>query len=268
MARPCSCSGGDDLSDYWSWSNAVDASGATIESSTGSAGDLVAGNLRDPRVGKPWRAGAMPVSLTVNLPATGGVAIIGLFGVNLASLASLSVAVYDGASLVWSDSVAHLEGRQAVFVRLDELGQLDPVNATRVVVSATGSVPIEIGRLWVGTADWTPRVGHVVNGSARRVIDLSNVARSPRSGARLADRGDRLRVFTAAYDALDQEEWDEVLYRIDVERGLAAQMLFVPSPDVYGLTRGPILGGLTELGETAFVGFLTAARSLTIQEDG
>lgn len=256
------------MSDYWSWRNAVDGYSTTIESSSGSAGDLVTANLRDPRVGKPWRAGAMPVDLTINLAATGGISIIGLFGVNLADLASLSVAAYDGASLVWSGAVDPLDGRQAVFVMLDERGRLAPVNATRIVVSATGTAPLEIGRVWVGTADWAPRVGHVVNGSSRRVIDLSNVARTPRSGARLVDRNDRLRVFTAAYDALDQEEFNDVLHQIDVERGLAAQFLFIPEPGVYGLVRGPILGGLTELSETTFVGFLTAARSLTIQEDG
>lgn len=255
------------MSDYWSWNNAVDGSGTTIESSTGSAGDLVTGNLRDPRVGKPWRAGAMPVDLTVTLSASGGVSIVGIFGANLTDLATLDVAVYDGVDQVWTESVT-LEGTSAVFVKRSALGDLEPVNASSIVLSATGSTPLQIGRLWVGTADWEPEVGHVVNGSSRRVVDLSNVTRTPRSGARLVDRNERLRVFTAAYDALTQEEWDEVLYRMDVERGLAAQMLFVPNPDVYGLVRGPILGGLTELGETTFVGFLRAAREFTIQEDG
>lgn len=256
------------MSDFWSWNNATDNPGTTIESSTGSAGDLVTANLRDPRVGKPWRAGAMPAALTINLPATGGVAIVGLFGVNLADLSTLTVAAYNGVTLVWSSAVTVGAGRQAVFVLRDGDGELSPVNATKLVVSATGSTPVEIGRVWVGTADWTPRVGHTVGGSGRRVIDLSAVSRTPRSGARLVDRGDRLRVFTASYEALDKAEFDQVLYTIDVERGLAAQMLFVPEPDVYGLERGPILGGLTELSDTTFVGFLTGARSLTIQEDG
>lgn len=256
------------MSDYWSWNNAVDGTGTIIGSSTGSAGDLVASNLRDPRVGKPWRAGAMPVDLSIDLAATGGISIVGLFGINLADLSSLSVAAYDGASLVWSSAVDPLEGRQAVFVMRDELGRLKPMNATKIVISATGTTPLEIGRAWAGTADWTPRVGHAVNGSSRQVLDLSTVTRTPRSGARLVDRNERRRLFTAAYPALDQDEFDRVLHQIDVERGLAAQFLFIPEPGVYGLVRGPILGGLTELSETTFVGFLTGARSLTIQEDG
>lgn len=255
------------MSDYWSWNNAVDAAGTTIETSAGSAGDLVTGNLRDLRVGKPWRAGAMPCDLTINLAASSGISIVGLFGVNLAALGSLTVTIYDGDSAVATEEVT-LEGRQAVIVLRDDLGQLEPVNATKVVVSATGSVPVEIGRVWAGTADWTPRVGHSPSGSSRRVDDLSTVTRTPRSGAPMVDIGARLRVFTANYQALDQEEWDEVLYQIDVERGLAGQFLFVPDPDVYGLARAPILGRQTELAETTFVGFLTGARALTIKEDG
>jgi hypothetical protein len=255
------------MSDYWSWNNSIDGDGTSIDSDTGSAGDLVTANLRDPRVGKPWRAGAMPVTLTVGLPGTGGVSIIGLFGANLAALTSLEITAYLDDVEVWTDEADDFTGTQIVFVMTDDGGYLSPINADTIVITATGSTLFQVGRLWVGTADWTPATGHDIS-SSRRVQDLSAVMRTPRSGARLVDRGERRRIFTANYSSLQQAEFDETLYQIDVERGLAAQMLFVPQPEIYGLVRGPILGGLTELEETAFVGFLTASRSLTILEDG
>jgi len=256
------------VSDYWSWNNAVDGTGTTIESSTGSAGDLVTGNLRDPRVGKPWRAGGMPVTLTINLPAVGALSIVGMFGINMEDLTTLSFAAYNDGALVWTEDVDLSQGRQAVFVLTDELDRLAPVNVTQIVVTASGTIPLEIGRVWVGTADWQPEVGHVVDGSARSVNDLSNITRNPRSGARLGDVGSRLKVFAAAYDALTQTEFNDILHTLEIERGLAGQLLFVPEPSVYGLTKAPILGALIENDETTFVGHLRAARTLTIQEDG
>jgi hypothetical protein len=255
------------MQDYWSWNNAVDGSGTTIDSDTGSAGDLVASNLRDPRVGKPWRAGAMPVVLTIDLAASSGVSIIGLFGVNISDMTSLDVDIYDGDTLVWSWDIEITNDRQAVLIITDSLDRIDPINATKILVTGVGTVPLEIGRVWVGVADWEPSVGHSID-SSRLIHDLSNITRNPRGGGRIADGGSRLRSFTAIYNAMDQTEMDQTLYTLEVERGLAAQMLFIPLPEVYGLTRGPILGGLTENSETTFVGFLRASHSLTILEDG
>lgn len=256
------------MSDYWSWNNAVDGNGSTIESSEGSAGDLVVGNLRDPRVGKIWRAGDMPVTLTINLAASSGISIIGVFGVNLPEMTTFDLELFDGEDSVWADSVSNFTTNQCVFVMRTEEFELEPVNASQLVITATGTIPLEIGRVWVGTADWEPEVGHVVDGSSRRVIDLSNVTRAATTGARISDINSRLRTFTAAYDALTQDEFDEVLYKIDVERGMSGQFLFVPEPEIYALSRWPILGGLVELEETVFTASLTGGRSLTIQEDG
>lgn len=260
------------MADYWSWNNAVDAAGVSFDSLGGSAEDLVVGNLRDPRVGKIWRSGTTPNELRVALPATAGISVIGIFGANLAQVGALTVhlGTAAGESDVWEDEVdptIQPTARQAVFVLRDSAGVLAPVAASHVTVRAAGGVPLEIGRLWVGGADWNTTVGHTL-GSSWRVTDLSPVRRTPRSGSRLVDLAARLSTFNAVYDALYPDEYNDALRRLDRDRGLGAQMLFVPNPDVYDPIEFAILGGLVELPETQFLGYLRAGRTMTIMEDG
>lgn len=229
-------------------------------------------NLRDPRVGKPWRSGGAPNELRIALPVTAGISVLGVFGANLAEIGSLTVHLGTAAGLgdVWEDELDPLllpTARQAVFVLRDSAGDLDPVSAAHVTVKAAGAVPLEIGRIWVGGADWHTRVGHTI-GSEWQVSNLSRITRTPRSGSRSADVAAKLATFTAVYDALYPEEYADALRRLDRDRGMAAQMLFVPNPDVYDPIEWAILGGLTELPETQFLGYLRAGRQMTILEDG
>lgn len=260
------------MADYWSWNNALDAAGVSLESVSGSAGDLDVANIRDPRVGRIWRSGSTPNELRVALPATAGISIVGIFGANLSAVGSLTVWLGSepGVGDVWQGEIDPLlqpTAPQAVWVLRDSTGALAPVAAAHVTVKAAGIVPLEIGRLWVGGADWQPRVGHTVE-SGWQVRDLSSVTRTPRSGSRLVDRAARRPVFTAAYDALYPEEYNDALRRMDRDRGLASQMLFVPNPDIYDPTEFAVLGGLVDLPETKFLGFLRGGRTMTILEDG
>jgi hypothetical protein len=261
-----SCFGDDTVRDIWSWNNAVDAAGASISSSTGSAGGLEAINIRDPRVSKVWRADEMPVTLTITLPAVGGISVIGIFGANLTAVSELQVSLIGAAGTVWQSYVPAV-GDRAIFVMSDGSGELNPVNATQVVISASGSVPLQIGRVWVGGADWEPEVGHSP-GSSWQMLDLTARSTVPRSGANFFDIGERLMSFTPVYEALQPGEWDDVLWRMDKDRGIASQTLFVPNIDVYDASRFAVLGYLQELPETRFIRFLTAARTMSIVEAG
>lgn len=260
------------MGDIWSWNNAVDGDGTVLSSVSGSAGDLVTANLRDPRVGRVWRAGGMPAELRIGLPALAGVSVIGLFNANLPDLGSLTIGLgtSDGSSDLWSFDVPAdtlRASRQVIALVTDTDGALAGVNATHAVVKATGSVPLEIGRLWIGVADWEPQVSHSVDGTAWGVIDRSTFNDTPRAGARIGDRGARLRTFTAGYDSLYPDEMFGALLDMD-DRGLLGQLLFVPAPEVYPSSRMAILGYARELAETRFLGFLRGGRTLSIVEAG
>ena len=259
------------MSDCWSWSNAVDATGTLISSTVGSSGELLPTNLRDPRVGKIWRAGATEATLNIALPDVGAVSIFGLFGLNYAAIGAitLKLGTEPGNGDLWQETFQP-SGRQAVFVLRDADGALDPVAAAHATVSVASGAPLEIGRIWLGTADWEPTVGHSVEGSGWQFQDLSRISRTPRTGAVLIDRGNRLRTFTANYDMLSESEYSETLMDMD-ERGLAQQMLFVPNSLVYSSAKFAVLGyilGEQELPATDWRAFMTAGRSITITEAG
>lgn len=259
------------MSDYWCWSNAVDGVGAIVSSDTGSAVDLATTNVRDPRLGKIWRAGEMPAQLHVQLAATGTVAVFGLFGCNFRSVGSvtLRLGTFEGGADLWETtfSAAEVGARQAVFVLRDFNGDLSPVEAAHATILAQAGDPLEIGRVWIGGVDWHTSVGHSVNGSGWQGQDLSRRSQTPRSGAFLIDRGARLRSFTAAYDMLTPDEYAGTLFEMD-ERGLAQQMLFIPNPDVYDPHRFSVLGYLADMPATNWRALLTAGRTITIQEAG
>lgn len=256
------------MSDLWSWANAIDANGTLLSSSVGSAGELLPTNLRDPRVGKIWRAGATEANLSIQLPTAGAISIFGLFGLNYASIGeiTLKLGTEPDTGDLWEQSFQPT-ARQAVYVLRDEDGVLDPVAASYATVSVASGEPIEIGRIWLGTADWEPAVGHSPEGSGWQVQDLSRRSRTPRSGAFLIDRGARLRTFTANYATLNESEYAGVLFDMD-ERGLAGQMLFVPNPDVYSPNQFAVLGYLDEIPATNWRAFQTAGRAITITEAG
>ena len=260
------------MSDCWSWNNATDADGTLISSITGSAGELGTDNLRDPRVGKVWRAGGMPAELRIALAATGDVSIFGIFGVNFAALGvvTLRLGTTPGAGDLWEEELdpefTALD-RQAVFVLRDGAGALAPVAASHATILADGGVPLEIGRVWIGGADWEPRVTHTFEGTGWRADDLSSRSRTPRSGAFLVDRGARRRSFTAQYGAISPSEYEVALFDMD-DRGLAQQLLFVPTEDSYNPHRFAVLGYLGEMPSTDWRTLLTAERSLTILEAG
>ena len=255
--------------DVWSWDNAIDGNGATINSSTGDAGLLALNNLRDPRVSKIWRAGGMPVTLTVTLPTTGGVSVVGLFGTNLRDVGNVTIRLIGvGGSTAWEQAVP-VSGRRpnVVYLLRDAFGAVEPVNAVAVEIVADGPVPFEVGRLWVGGANWQPEVGHIV-GSRFQVLDLTKRTVTPVSGSFLHDRGARRLAFTAMYDALTPAEYGDILIRRDMDYGLAAQTLFLPNPDVYDLSHFAILGYIKEMPEMAFVASLRGAETMTIIQCG
>jgi hypothetical protein len=111
-------------------------------------------------------------------------------------------------------------------------------------------------------------VGHSPDGSLWQGVDLSVRSATPREGAFLIDKGKRLRIFTAAYRALFPSEYNGILYDFDVDYGLAAQVLFIPNPDVYPIDRWPILGYVRELPENRFIGFQRGSRDMTVVEAG
>lgn len=258
------------MSDYWSWNNGVDSPGTLISSPSGSAGSLLTSNLLDPRVGKVWRAGATSAELSIQLAMSGEVSLFGLFGHNYSRLGpvTLKLGSTAGAGDLWQTTFDPAEhGRQAVFVLRDGNGDLAPVAASFATVSVSGGAPMEIGRVWIGAADWETTYGHSPDGSGWGGEDLSRKSRTPRSGAVLADRGARLRTFTASYQALTPDEFGGALFEMD-DRGTVQQMLFVPDPDVYDPHRFSVLGYLDEIPSTNWRAFMTAGRAITITEAG
>lgn len=228
-------------------------------------------NLRDPRLGKIWRAGAMPVTLSIALPAIGGVSIFGLFNTNFDAVGSvtLRLGTTAGAGDLWEIVIAagSISGRKSVNVLRDVNGDLATVAAAHATIIVTDGDPLEIGRIWLGMADWQSEVAHTLDGSGWGGQDLSQRSRTPRSGAFLIDRGARLRTFTANYAALRRDEYAGSLFEMD-DRGTAQQMLFIPVPDVYDTNKFSVLGNLTEIPNTSWRNFLTAGRSITIEEAG
>lgn len=256
------------MPDFWSWNNAIDAPGTLLSSTVGSA--IPTANLLDPRVGRIWRAGATSATLNVQLPVTAAISLIGIFGHNRAGLGpiTLSLGSMAGTSDLWTVTFdPSIYGRQAVFVLRDEDGALAPVSAAFASVSVAGGAPMEIGRIWLGTADWASAYGHSPDGSSWKGEDLSRRSRTSRSGAFLIDRGARRRSFTANYELLGEGEYAGTLLEMD-ERGLAQQMLFVPDPGVYDPHRFSVLGYLDDLPATNWRTLMTAGRAITITEAG
>lgn len=256
------------MSDIWSWNNAVDAAGTLLSSTVGSAGDLLVSNLRDPAVGMPWRAGATAATLNITLPASGAISLFGLFGLNYADIGdvTLKLGTSEGAGDLWEETFTPT-GRRAVFVLRDAIGALAPVSASHATISVAAGAPLEIGRVWLGTADWQSTRGHGYDGSGWGGQDLSRKSRTPRSGTVLGDRGAVLRTFTVNYEMLDESEYAGSLFEMD-DQGTLRQMLCIPISSVYDPHRFAILGTLDEIPNTAWRFFATAGRSITITESG
>jgi hypothetical protein len=258
--------------DIWSWNNAIDAAGALVSSVSGDAGDMHANRIRDPRLGRIWRSGGSPNELRIALPASAGLSVLGVFGVNMAEIGLLTVSLGTtaGGNDVWEGTVdpTLTVGRRAIFVIQDANGALEPVTASHMTVASAGTTPLEIGRVWAGGADWQPEVGHIVNGSEWKTIDLSNRRVTPRTGAFHIDLAARRDTFTPAYDALTETEYAGAIRRMDRDRGLGSQMLFIPRTDVYDTNQWAILGYLQELPANRFVGYNRVARTMTIVENG
>jgi hypothetical protein len=226
-------------------------------------------NIRDPRVGKIWRTGSMPATLNIQLPASAPISIIGLFGVNFSELGNVTVRLgtSQGAADLFETVINTSPiGRQAVIV-LQASGELAPVSASHVTVVVTDGAPLEIGRIWIGGADWKPSLGHSPNGSGWQGQDLSQRSRTPRSGAFLIDRGARLRTFTANYAMLESDDYSRALFEMD-DRGLSQQMLFIPDSGVYDPNRFSVLGYLSDIPATNWQAFMTAGRVISIEEAG
>lgn len=258
------------MSDIWSWNNVVDAAGTLISSAAGSAGELLTPNIRDPRVGKIWRSGTMPATLNIALPASASISLFGVFGHNYARLGAMTLKLGTAPNLgdLWERRFdPAIVGRQAVFVLRDINGQPAPVEAAHATIEVSDGAALEIGRIWIGTADWAPDVDHSVDGSGWGGTDLSRKSRTPLSGAVLGDRGARLRTFTANYQALAPSEYAGSLFEMD-DRGTLQQMLFVPNPDLYDPHRFAILGTLDEIPNTNWQAFKTAGRAIAITEAG
>lgn len=259
------------MSDCWSWNNVCDANGTLLSSLSGSAGDLGISNLRDPRQGKIWRAGGMPAEVRIALPASSGVSLFGLFNVNFRELGivTLRLGTAPGLGDLWEQIIDPGEivlNRQAVFVIRDGNGVLAPVVTGHATVLLEGGIAAEIGRIWIGGADWQPSKTHTVDGTEWGFEDLSVRSRTPRTGAFLVDRGSRLRSFTANYGALNPADY-AALFEMD-DRGLAQQMLFVPTSTAYDTHRMAILGKLGEMPRSNWRTILTTERSISILEDG
>lgn len=254
------------MSDFWSWNNAVDGEGTLLSSPQGSAGELLVSNIRDPRVGKIWRAGATSAILNVQLPRLSAISMVGIFGHNFADLGTMTITLGNSTSSVWQRSFDP-DYPQAVFVLRDFDGNLAPVEASWATIYVSGGAPLEIGRVWLGTADWQTEYNHAVNGTNWRASDLSRMSRTPRTGAVLGDRGARRRTFTANYEVLTPGEYGDTLFEMDAG-GILQQMLFVPDPDVYDPSRFAILGNLDDLPATEWQAFQTAGRTITITEAG
>lgn len=260
--------------DVWSWTNHIDRPAAAVSSSTGHAGRLDVRNLRDPRVGKLWRAGAAgQTALVADLVGPRDIGVIGLFGTNIADMdsASVKVGTTSGGGEVLNEAIDP-EAWQNGFVCLIVKGMnpADPeadIRGSSVTITVDGPVPFRAGRLWVGPTNWQTEVGHSIN-SSRQAFDYSTRSLTPRSGAVLVDRASIRRSFTAVYDMLTREEYEIKLHEIDTRVGRSAQMLFIPSPDVYDVSRDPILGYLREQEETVFIGWERASRELSILECG
>jgi hypothetical protein len=257
--------------DLWSWNNATDAVGTLLSSNTGSAGELLVTNIRDPRVSKVWRAGGMPVQLDIALPATSGVSVVGLFGVNFASVGAvtLRLGTTAGGAELWEETINEDPGvftRQAVFVLTDVNGSASPVSATHATILAEGGVPLEIGRVWLGGADWQPTRTHTFDGTEWGAEDLSLISRTPRSGSPIGDVGAILRRFTAHYNGLGAD--DMAALAVMDRRPLLGQMLFVPTPSHYDTHATAILGNRTEIPASQWRTLGIADRSINIMEAG
>lgn len=258
--------------DHWCWKNLTDTAVLSVVAG-GTAGEMGLANLTDPRVGKAFRSASMPMEIRLVLAAAAPISVIGLFGINLPDLGDLTVkfGTSPGADDLLSLSIptgGDTESQHVTLLR-DDTGALAPVEGVQhVAIACTGTVGLQVGRIWLGSPDFTPQIGHSPTGSSWGALDLSIRSATPRQGAVLIDRGRSLRTFTASYQMLDAPEWRDILFDFDRLYGLKAQVLFIPNVDVYPLPLWPILGYLRELPENQFVRQLTAQRVMSIVEAG
>lgn len=260
--------------DIWSWENHADDSGSVISASPtgGASASLSLENLRDPRIGKFWRATSSTVTLSIALASPAAVDVVGLFGLSPEKITSLTLKLgtTPGGSQLLSKTFTTSDLALGMAVALPRDGADIPTTATAQYMTAdiVGSGLPDVGRAWIGKAGFKPSIGHTMNGSSRSVVDYSSKMKTPRSGAVLVDAASKKRMFTAAYDMLDPTEYEMALADMDLSAGVSSQILFVPRADVYPLMTGPILGYLETLEATRFVGFLRGARTLSVLECG
>jgi hypothetical protein len=263
--------------DIWAWHNLIDNPASVLSAIPAADNELVLSNIRDPRVGKLFRAnlpGGTDGEIRIAFSGLTEIGIFGVFGANIEAMTSVTLRAGtlpgNGSAFDIPIDPAVYRYGQAIYIPKDPLtGIATPVMVTDLTIRFTTiDAPFQCGRVWAGPIDWAPPVNHAINTSTWQTFDFSARSATPRSGAILIDRAKRRRAFTAAYDALGDDDYSRAIFALDNEVGQSAQVLFVPDPAVYEIQKWPVLGYVRELEENRFVGFLRAARTISVVESG
>ena len=257
------------MADLWSWNNWVDESGAAI---TGPAlSSFPATNLADPRVARVWRPSGVNSAVTVIFPGQRPVSVIGMFGgdtkpgdrFNL-RLSSSSSGAYDILNREIAPVIDPIT-RQWI-IRTADLGlaeSVPTVGRVQIVVQTGG----DVGRLWIGPADWTTRVNHAW-GAEFGAVDYGHMVVSPTSGAQFPSQGTKRRTEAVKYDSLYPDEIEGPVRTMMLLCGTTRQMLYVPTDEVYSREKAAILGYLDELSPIVMAGWQRGERSFRVLESG
>ena len=257
------------MADAWSWNNWVDESGTTI--SGASATGFPAAQLANPQLGRVWRPAAAGSAVTFTFAGQRQVSIIGAFGGGLKpgdrfnlKLSSASTGAFDILSREIGPDIDPIS-RQWI-VRMADFNLSDTVdNVARVQIASLNGA--DIGRVWCGPADWTPRVNHVY-GAEFGAIDYGRKTVSAQSGAVYAGNGPKRRTESVKYDALYMDEVEGPARSMMLLCGTTRQVLYLPEDTFYSREKSAILGCLDEISPIIAAGWERGERAFRIAESG
>jgi len=258
----------DSLGDMWAIRNAVDT--ATV-SGTAASADLGVDRVRDPRLGKFWRTAAGGSTITLQFPTPVPLQMFGVFGVSIPTATlTLDIGTTYGSSNIRSGAwnPTRNEGtKQCFWLNAVERGPQVAAPLVAEIRLGIAEGGVDVGRIWASDYSWTPGVSHTV-GSEQRMLDLSAVQRTRRSGAVLADRAPRQRTHTIKYDMVSTSEWNYEVLSIDYYAGMHKQVLFVPNYLVYPPDRHAILGYQEDMSPIANISYDRWGRVFNLRECG
>lgn len=198
-----------------SWVNHVDGADAILSASQ-EVGDLGASNLANPIVGRRWRTTSMTGWAQIDFGADKDIGVLALrFPRDTTFPTAGTVRHYldvdggtPGTGAAYDSTAVSIGATDGYGYHVHIPSTTKTARYWRFQFSVSGLSYLDVGRAWAGEA-WRPTYNMPL-GYDDEWEDLTQVARSIRSGAEFVDLRDRRRRFVFAFEALSESERDDM----------------------------------------------------------